>query len=341
MIKKRVTQLDIAREASVSQELVSVVLNGKDSDNKRCGQDVQDRIKNIARKHNYRTNRSAMLMKEQRHGSIGLIVRIFTQIRPHLFSKMLSAAKERDYALLLEQLPKNDGNSKMMLLDDSIVDGLIIFNEMPSEVMDRINNIQEPVLYFNTEKREGYNVITVDDEAAGYQAAKELDKAGRKKLAYISWAYGTTFHYSAPARKSGVDRYCKEHNMELILDFNIDLNNDDALDYRPIRDYILEKIKNKNIDGIVLQKDEIAPALYSAVNILGKKIPDDYAVISFNNSEISYGLDPKLTSFGFDNETASELIIDRMVDLIKGKKNLETIKLPLELFDGESVKNKK
>jgi LacI family transcriptional regulator len=338
MIKKRVTQLDIAREANVSQELVSVVLNGKDNDNKRCRQDVQDRIREIAAKYNYRTNRSAMLMKKQRHGSIGVMVRIFTQIQSHLFSKMLSAAKNQDYALLLEQLPTNNDKSKMMLLDDSIVDGLIIFNEMPSEVMDRINKIQEPVLYFNTEKREGSNVITVDDEAAGYLAAKSLGEAGLKKLAYISWVYGSTTHYSAPARKAGVERYCKEHSAELVLDFNIEMRNDKALDYKPIRDYILERLKDKDIDGIILQKDEIAPALYSAANILGKKIPEDYSVISFNNNEISYALDPKLTSFGFDNVSAAELIIDRMVDLIEGKKNLETIKLPLVLFDGDSVK---
>jgi DNA-binding LacI/PurR family transcriptional regulator len=89
-----------------------------------------------------------------------------------------------------------------------------------------------------------------------------------------------------------------------------------------------------------LQKDRIAPAFYSVANILGKRIPEDYSVISFNNSELSYGLDPKLTSFGFNNEDASDLIIGRMIDIIEGKKNLKTIKLSLELFDGESVKTR-
>ena len=280
-----------------------------------------------------------MLMKERRHGSLGLMVKIFSQIQAHLFSSMLYAAKDQDYALLLEQLPKNYDNSKMMLLDDSVVDGLIIFNEMPPDVMERINHIQEPVLYFNTEKRDGYNVITVDDETAGYQAARKLGEAGRKKLAYISWAYGATTHYSAPARKAGVEKYCKEHNIGLVLDFNIEIPNDNALDYKPIRDYILERISDKDIDGIILQKDEIAPALYGAANMLEKKIPEDYSVISFNNSELSYGLDPKLTSFGFDNVTTADLIMDRMADLINGKKNLATIRLPLELFDGDSIKN--
>jgi DNA-binding LacI/PurR family transcriptional regulator len=279
-------------------------------------------------------------MKMQRLCSIGLVVKIFSQIQSELFSSMLSAAKEHDYALLLEQLPLDHNKSKMMMLDDSVVDGLIIFSEMPAEVMEKVHNIQEPVLYFNTEKREGSNVVTVADEEAGYEAAKELGEAGRKKLAYISWAYGLTSHYSAAARKLGVEKYCKEHDLELVVDFNIDIMDLSVTDYKPIRDYILERISGKDIDGIILQKDRIAPAFYSVANILGKRIPEDYSVISFNNSELSYGLDPKLTSFGFNNEDASDLIIGRMIDIIEGKKNLKTIKLSLELFDGESVKTR-
>ncbi|MDA3797720.1 MAG: substrate-binding domain-containing protein [Kiritimatiellae bacterium] len=276
-------------------------------------------------------------MKERRHGSLGILVKdIGAEIQSGLFSLILSVAKDNNYALLLEQLPV-DLNDKMILLDDFVVDGLIIFSEMPPEIMSRLKNIQEEVLYFNTNKREGADVITIADEEAGYAATKFLADAGRKKIAYISWGETGNLHYSIQARRAGVLKCCEEMNLEFVLDFNIDEVATHFINYKKATNYILEKIADRDIDGIVLHTDIVAPALYNAVGQLGEKIPQDYSVVSFNNSSISYSLQPKLVSFGLDEKKAAKLIVERMIDLINGKKNLETIELSMNFFDGESV----
>lgn len=335
MRRKQVTQLDIAREANVSRELVSVVLNGKDPSNKRCRKDVQERIEKIARKYNYRTNRSALLMKEKRHGSIGILVKHFELIPSGLFSEMLLAAKEQDYTLILEQLPENL-DDKITMLDDYVADGLMVFSDMPEKIQKRLDMVRESVLYFNTNKRSGFDVITIADEEGGYAAGKLLADAGRKKLAYISWKDQQHPHYSVEARRQGVLRCCRDRGINLVLDYNIDyftlINH-----YEEASEIVYEVLLEHDIDGVVLHSDLVAPTVYNAAYRLGKNIPDDYSVVSFNNSNASYFLIPKLASFGVEYKTAAKLIVDRMIDLIDGKKNLETIRLPLNLFEGKSI----
>jgi LacI family transcriptional regulator len=336
-LKKVVTQLDIAKEANVSRELVSVVLNGKDPNNKRCRKDVQEKIEKIAKRLNYRTNRSALFMKEKRHGSFGILAKdIGGEIQPRLFSLILPAARDYNRTLLLEQLPENL-DERIIILDDSVVDGVIIFSEMPKEIMKKLDALYEEVLYFNTNKREGADVITIDDEKAGYAAAKKLIDAGRTKLVYINWMHQKSNHYSVSSRLKGIQLCCKEHGVDFVKDIRIEDIPTYYVYNEQVEEFICEKIRELDIDGVVLHADLIAPAFYNAVSSLGKRIPDDYSVVSFNNSNVSYSLKPKLSSFGLNDEETAKLIIKRMADLVDGKKDMERIKLPLELFEGKSV----
>jgi len=336
-LRKVVTQLDIAKEANVSRELVSVVLNGKDPNNKRCRKDVQGKIEKIAKRLNYRTNRSALFMKEKRHGSLGILAKdIGGEIQSRLFSLILPAAREHDRTLLLEQLPENL-DERIIILDDCVVDGVIIFSEMPKEIMERLKTLHEEVLYFNTNKREGSDVITIDDEKAGYTATKKLIDAGRKKLAYITWGHRNSHHYSVDSRLKAIQLCCKDYGVDFVKEINIDDIPSNHIYNEQVEKFIYEEIRELDIDGVVLHSDLIAPPFYNAVSSLNKRISHDYSVVSFNNSNISYSLKPKLSSFGLNDEKTSKLIIKRMVDLVDGKKNMERIKLSLELFDGKSV----
>jgi LacI family transcriptional regulator len=335
-MKKNVTQKDIAKEANVSRELVSIVLSGKDVDTKRCRPEIRKNILAIASKYNYRTNRSAAFMKSRRHGSLGFLVKDFGQIQHDLFATIVPEAKKHACALLLEQLPE-DLNSSVMMLDDYVVDGLIVFSELPEEIMERVEKVQEPVLYFNTNQREGRNVITVADEQGGYDAVETLAKAGRKKIAYICWGNVSVEHYSTMARKQGIIDGCRKLGLNFVKEIYINDIPHSPDNFNKVAAIIKEKTENEDIDGVVLHSDLLASPFYKAVHNMGKSIPNDYSVISFNNSLVAYSTNPELTSLGLDNDDVSNKIVTRLIDLINNKEDLDTITVNLKVFNRESV----
>ncbi len=334
---KRVTQRDIAKEAKVSRVLVSMVLNGKNQNEKICSKEVQERIETIAKRMNYRVNRSAYFMKQHSHGSIGILAKdLGAEVGSNLFSLILHEVKNYDRTLLLEQLP-DDLDEKVILLDDCVVDGVIIFSEMPPKIIDMLEAIHERVLYFNTSRREGSDVVTINDEKGGYDAAKKLVDAGKKKIVYMVWGQEPWFHYSVLARLNGLKQCCREHGVEFAGQIDIVGLLPNHVSFEEAGHVIYDKISGVGFDGVVLHSDLLAPPFYYAARRLGKRVPEDCSVISFNNSNVSYSLNPKLASFGLDAKKTSALIIKRMMDLIEKKEGLKTINIPLELFDGGSI----
>jgi LacI family transcriptional regulator len=147
MAKKQITQKQIAELAGVSDPLVSQILNNR-YDKLPCRPEVAERIVKIAKEHNYRLNRVASLMKNQKTGVLGIITKDIMDIQHNTFQAIVKAAKTHNYIVAIERMEGSDP-STLTFMKEKVVDEIIIFADVGPGSENLMKNIQEPVLYYN------------------------------------------------------------------------------------------------------------------------------------------------------------------------------------------------
>ena len=96
---------------------------------------------------------------------------------------------------------------------------------------------------------------------------------------------------------------------------------------------ILSSIGDAN--AVVCYNDEIAYMLIRYLTACGKKVPEDIAVVSFDNSSLSEMSPIKITSLSYDDMNIGTIAARKLVDILKGRKaSSETI--PWKLAEKES-----
>jgi len=328
---KKVTQKDIASRVGVSCQLVSIVLNNS-SDIPRCRPELTKKIIKVANELNYRPSRVAKQMKHRRTGGIGILMKNVAHVEHDLLQALLSEAKKNDYMISLEQV-KDDKPNDVVIINEEVVDGIIVFADINQETLNQMDNIHEPILFYNTYKQTGTDVITCDDFQGGALAASKLIEANRKKIVYLT--YDSPTHPSLKQRKEGIEGECKKNNVEFIGE--ICCKKSAQYYSEELAPEIAEKLKNIDFDGVVLYSDMLGTHFYEAMKILGKSIPKDCSVISFNNSGLAQFIRPRLTSLYIPYETIGSTIINKVVELIKQENQTEIPSLQYKVAEWDSV----
>ncbi len=143
----------------------------------------------------------------------------------------------------------------------------------------------------NCNLRSGGGCISFDEEGASSQAVRILASKGRRKILYIAPIGGD--HYSVEARYSGICSALKSAGMPQPGRIGMDA-------HAPLSILLENKEAILECDSALLFSDNMGPKLYSAMRELGRKIPDDFSVISFNDMDYSNSVHPRLSTFSPD-----------------------------------------
>ncbi len=292
MRKKKVTMLDIATAVGVSQPTVSVILNG--SDNVKVSEETRAKVLHKAHELGYQ--QKANVRHSSDHKRIALLVNSVNMHDP--FINAISAAKvrawESDVVLVVYDYEDNEGLKKAMLKD--IANGgylsLIFAANTPTAVSDA-PQLGIPLVYLNCINESAASqcpTILAADFLGGYHAAMHLIDAGYRALAMIGgelWA---------------------DSSMQRVKGFRQALINNDI----PARDeWIVAgnwSVKQTYIetlqllqqtprpDAIFCASDLMALGCYQAIAARRLNIPEDVAVIGYDNQLLASELTPALSS---------------------------------------------
>lgn len=283
-MKKKVSLKDIAQRVGVSTALVSYVLNNKKEG--RISKEVTEKIKEAAKELNYRTNQIARSLKTNKTFTLGLIVAdISNSFWSNLARIIEDEAEKFNYTVLFGS---NDENAEKSLKLTNIllnhqVDGLILApaenslsqllylqeNEVPFVLIDR---------YFPEIKT---NYIAIDNYQAAFTLVKHVIDKGYKCIGLITFK-SSLFHLQE--RKRGYIRALKENNLpseeEWIKEVSINGGKEEvekAID-------VLLSLK-KPVEVILFASNYISVFALKYIINLPIKVPDDLALISFDESD--------------------------------------------------------
>ncbi len=284
---KKTSLSDIAKHLGVSKTLVSFVLNGKGKEF-RISEDICKKVLQVAKDLNYQPNRIAQGLRTGKTNTIGLIIAdIANPFFGILGREIEQEAARYGYRVIFCSSDENPEKSRQQIamLQQSQVDGYIISPPMNSEEQIRVLAMgQVPLVLIDRYFPEiECSYIVIDNFDAAYQATNHLLARGRKKIANITVNLNLvnmkerTEGYKQALRDASIP---VDESLIKVLPFSHE-NKDVA---KAIKE-LVGKPGNKKVDAILFSTSKLGINGIESITAMGLKIPDDIAIVSFDNPD--------------------------------------------------------
>jgi LacI family transcriptional regulator len=315
-----VTLKQLAKELNVSISTVSKALNNSDE----IGQETVRRVKELAELYNYKPNKVALSLKQNKTKTIGVIIpNILNRFLAKVLFGIEREATERGYNIITcisnESLEKE--KHSLQLLANGSVDGFILSVSEEAQVNNEIDHFKKtisqglPIVMFD---RVAHDVmcdkVIVDDFDSTYKATKSLLAEKRKKIVFISNINDISV---GKLRERGYNKAILEDGNQNPLVVKIKKKDDHQKKIKSLFK------KNDGIDGIIAADSSSGIiSLNMAINF-GLKVPKDISVIAFASKSDSNHTLPKLTTIRqhakLIGSKAAELLISKIENTAPSK----------------------
>jgi LacI family transcriptional regulator len=275
---------DIANEVGVSTALVSYVLNNRKEG--RISKQIAQKIRDVAERLNYRPNQIAQSLKTSKTFTIGLIVADISNPFSSTLARIVEdEANKFNYTVIFGSSDENLQKSAKVIdtLLNRQVDGLIISPPAGSEAqMLELQSQGVPFVlldrYFPDVKT---NYVALNNHAAALMATEHLIESGCKRIAMINYKT-TLFHLQE--RKRGYLAALKKHEMPFKKSWlrQVDISNSKNEIEKGVKDLLNPA---EPADGLVFASNIIAAHALKFINTLPVRVPDDVAIVSFDETE--------------------------------------------------------
>ncbi|MEV4534354.1 LacI family DNA-binding transcriptional regulator [Asanoa sp. NPDC049518] len=316
---------DIARAAGVSVATASKGLNGKG----RMRPETRQRILDTARELDFRPNRNASSLTTGRTYTVGLLTRDgYGRFTPPLLGGVEDSLSVDTASLLLCDARRDAVRERHYLdvLADRRVDGLIVTGRATDPAPPLPRTLPFPVLYaYTTSSNPDDSSITVDDEHGGWLAARQLLRQGCRRIAHIT---GPVSVLAVRERIAGARRALAEAGLELP---------DNLVTYGPFAEHTgfqaaQKLMANEQVDGIFCGSDQIGRGVADALGGMGVRIPDDVALVGFDNwTLIAKATRPGLSSVDMNLYRLGRLAAESLLRAIDGNPEPGIRRLPCSL----------
>jgi LacI family transcriptional regulator len=329
---------DIAKKADVSIATVSLVIHN----NKRISEETKKKVNKAIKELNYHPSGSARGLVSGKTGNIGFILTNdhFLRSEPFYTRIFLGAefeAREKQLYILLTTVPSEvkKGEKLPRFVLERNVDGVILVGKVPVEIVNGLKKYDLPLIFIDYEiPMEGYSAILIDNVNGGMSATQHLINAGHKKIGFIG---ADISHPSINDRFTGYKKALKSAGIEFNPDLCITDENYPAREngYKATKKLLK---KNKDITGIFACNDAMAIGVMQCLKEKSIRIPEDIAVIGFDNVESDLFIEPPLSTMNVPKlEMGIEAV--KLMSQILSKKvsSSKKILIPVELVKRQST----
>lgn len=281
MNNKKVTSIEVAKLAGVSQSAVSRVFTPSASSSKK----TNELVRKAATELGYRPNILARSLITGKTRIIGLVVAYLDNyFYPEALELLSSALQKKGYHVLIFMSGNKEGDIADAVdgILDYQVDGIIAASvSMSSDLAKRCVSAGVPVVLFNrTQDDERLSAVTSDNLLGGQKVARFLLDGGHKRIGYIAgWEGAATQRdrergFKDELNRSGHKLYARE-----VGNFNLDEARQAARNMFSKKDFP---------DAVFIANDAMAIAVIDVIRFeLGLKVPDQVSVVGYDDVPIS------------------------------------------------------
>ena len=291
---RQVTITQVAEEAGVSIQTVSRVINNRQEITPETRQHVQEVIKRLG----YQPNAIARSLSQRRSHTLGVVTSGLEYYGPsHILVGVEQGANQEGLSILLNLLHKPETENIGKIVNGLIsrqVEGIIwavpeIGNNR-SWFREAMPQLAVPMVFLSTQPKGDLNVVEINNRNGGYMATQHLIERGYQRIGLIT---GPLSWWAAGERQRGW--------RDALIAAEIPFDDSQIVEGNWSADSGergLHKLlaKSPDIQAVFACNDQMALGLMRAARNLGKRIPEDLAVVGFDDIPESAFYYPPLTT---------------------------------------------
>ncbi len=321
--RKRVTIKDVAQAAGVSTQTVSRVMNKFSY----VSEETRQRVEAVVEQLNYNPSALARSLSQQRSYMLGVVTFGLKHIGPsRTLNGVADKADELGYMLLMKELDNFNTNSMDEVIDSLLarqVDGILWvapeIGDNHAWVEERKDKISVPVLFIAMRPRDGISSVSTDNYQGGVMAVQHLLDCGRKKIGHIS---GPLTWWEADERKRGWRETLDAVGMDTSEQQCAEGNWSSASGEQAFI-HLMETFPD--LDAVFVANDQMALGVLREAIRRGIRIPEQLAVIGFDNIPESAYFYPSLTTIYQDLQLLGEQAVQSIVEMIQARQENESV----------------
>lgn len=335
------TMIDVARKAGVSQTAVSFVLN-RDPRAEKLRRETCEKVLKVARELDYHPNQIARSLRTGKSHSISVVAGLTHEVAFAQIVGFTSHMRDQGYMTNLtfnpwtgQEVDEDMARKLMAEIVKSNPEGVAILNGPPvlaAMIANRPKGQSIPCFALEIDAP-GVDSLFIDRFTGTYEAVKYLlEKRGRERVAYLgprgNFRWGGYCQAVEDAGKEpialpGLEKLTENDS------FPVGVRSAEALMELPSRP-----------DAVQCYNDDMAVGVLTGLRERGVRVPDDMAVIGFNDVKIATMCQPRLTTIAQAKEEAGRRVAENLLKKINGEPAPEggwNATLPTKLVIRESA----
>jgi LacI family transcriptional regulator len=328
--QRKLTLDDIGRLAGVSRATVSRVIN----DYPHITPEVRERVQRVILETGYHPNRIAQSLASSRTGMIGLVIpqvagTILTN--PyffHLINSITRATNQNDLTLALFLFHTTDEEDRIAksILNTNFLDGVIVTADRREDALIRQLVENGIPLAFVGKPEPGLHVpyVNVENEIGGYLAAEHLIQRGRQRIATITARYNTAGEDRFMGYRRALQAYNIPYDERLVAEGDFSQESGYAA---------MQTLLEAMPDAVFASSDVMAIGAQRAIREAGLRIPEDIAMVGFDDLPQASIAEPPLTTIRQPIDQLGPIAVAFLEAAIERESDvMESLVLPVELI---------
>ncbi len=313
-MSKKLTIRDIAKLAKVSHMTVSRVLNN----DPKVKEETKNRVVEVIHKYKYRPDPTARMFANRKSFLLGIIV---ADIRNPFYAELARGIEDRTfengYSTIFcstDNKPERTARYVEHMLDAG-VEGIVFASVRLNEpVVEELIRDKFPLVVVNRKlSGESYNYVVVDNFKGAYEMTNYLVECGYKRIAIIS---GPPILSTGLDRLKGYEKALEDNSVKISDDYLLQGSFTKETGYEGTKK-LLECAERPDV--IFAGNDFIAMGVIDALEEACLRIPEDIAVVGFDDTEFASNRRINLTTVSQNQYEMGKLGADILVNCIETK----------------------
>jgi len=273
---------------------------------------TRERIRQIAEELGYAPDMAARSLVLRRTENIGFLIHAFQSLAPQTFYGEILTAAERElrrhrYHMHFATV---DDETLPPLIKENRVDGLLLVGcDLPPSLIQSLKARRIPIVLVDNHCP-GIDSVFTDNVGGGFQATAHLIRLGHRRIAFVA---ETLENLSFRERFEGYRRALEAHG----LPFDPELVAEGERGFEGGFLAMNRLLERARPTAIVAANDPTAASAIRAIRARGLRIPEDIAVVGFDDDPLAIHTDPPLTTMRVFRSKMAALAAARLVDLIR------------------------
>ncbi len=336
-MKKRSSITDIANVLQISPTTVSFILNGKARE-KRISVELVEKVEKYIEEVGYKPNSLARSLRTGKTNIIGLMVEsISNPFFANIARRIEELAYRNGYKIIYSSTDNDTLRTKelIQMFRERHVDGYII--SPPEGIEDDVSSLVNagiPVVFFDRYLSDiTVDAVTIDNFGSSYEAVKYLIRTGCSNIGFVTL---DSLQTQMQDRLRGYEKAVEEAGLSLHIK-EVAFNQNPEKIVRHITSFLQ---RNPKLDAIFFATNYLGISGLKAIRSLDLKIPDQVAVLTFDDHDLFELHKPSITAIYQPVDEISDTVINMLLNKMKSgskQRKEQKLVLPTEMVLREST----